>query len=57
LRQQGDAQEMRRVRVPGIPRESLARQALGVRRTMLLERLYAKPETIVDRCRRAAAAP
>ncbi len=57
LRQQGDAQEMQRVRVLGIPRQSIAGQALGVGRTLLLERFYAKPENIVDRRRRAAAAP
>ncbi|HEY3641827.1 MAG TPA: hypothetical protein VGL31_12075 [Xanthobacteraceae bacterium] len=56
LRQQGDAQEMQRVRVPGIPRECLAGQALRLGRMLLLERFYAKPQSIVDRCRRAVAA-
>jgi len=57
LRQQGDAQQMQRVRAPGIPRESIAGQALGVGRVLLLERFYAKPEHIVDRSRRPVAVP
>jgi hypothetical protein len=56
LRQQGNAQDMQGVRMPGIPRKSLAGEALGLGRALLLERFYGKAETIVDRCRRAAAA-
>ncbi len=55
LRQQGDAQEMQRVRVPGIARERIAGQALGVGRMPLLERFHAEPEDVVDRRRRAVA--
>jgi hypothetical protein len=47
---------MQRARVPGIPRERIAGQPFGVGRAMLLNRLCAKPENIVDRARRAVAA-
>jgi hypothetical protein len=53
----GDAQEMQRVRALEIPRESIAGHALGVGRTLFLERLYAMAQNIVDRSRPAVAAP
>ena len=55
LRQQGDAQEMRRIGAPAIPRQSLAGEALGVGRALLLERLDAELDDIVDRRRGAAS--
>jgi hypothetical protein len=57
LHQQGDAQEMQRGGVPGIPRQSVASEALGLGRTLLLERSCATLENIVDRCPRPVAAP
>lgn len=53
LRQQGDAQEMQRVRVLGIARHGVACQTLGVARTVLLDRFYAQPESIFNRGRQA----
>ena len=57
LRQEADAKEMERLRVPGIARQRIAGEPLGFVWTLLLKRTYAAPQNLLDLRGRAVSAP